>query len=176
MPFFLLFIGICLGTMPAFAQAQKDSYYFMLDDGIQDEEEMIEEAEYVQGLCFQNSYANKIFDCECVAATFLQKREEMGGIMPQEEITQEIYRGGLGSCANSVQMAGDMYQDCQNYVRTFREYAPDNDEFCECAANDFAENFARQPFLRTSYIENLRVRAFVDCETRGPNGRPIRQD
>ncbi len=176
---YLIFTGLLAVSLALFlalpARAQVlDSYHFLADDGVQDEEEMEQEAMYVFGLCDSNIYQKAYFDCECVAGAFLQEREEVGSIVPQSEIIRRIYREGLGSCANTIEMAGEMYQSCQGYASTFREYAPDNEEFCTCVANTFAESFTRNPFLRTKYIESLRTRALVDCENRDPQGRPVR--
>ncbi len=176
---YLLFISFLMtafwlaASAPALAQ-YRDSYYYMADDGVQDAEEMAEESMHVHDMCASNNYQKSYFSCECVAGAFLQKREEVGSIVPQEEIINQIYRENLGSCANTLQMAGDMYQSCQSYARTYREYEPDNEEFCTCVANTFSLSFTEEPYLRTKYIENLKTRALVDCEERGPNGRPLK--
>ena len=175
---YLLFLSVfliaCLG-LGSLAHAQiKDSYYFMADDGVQDEDEMQEEAMYVHDMCSSNIYKSAYYSCECVAGAFLQKREEMGGIMPQQEIVDRIYRGGLGECANTIQIAGDMYESCQSYAKLYREYEPDNEEFCTCAANTFALSFTKNPYLRTKYIENLKTDALVNCEERDSHGRPLK--
>lgn len=171
--FTLLALSLTLTASFAYAQT-KDSYYFMADDGVQTKEEMEEEAMYVHQSCDSNSYKKALYSCECVAGAFLQKREELGSIAPQAEIKEMIYRGNLGQCADPIKMAGETYTSCMEQSKILREYKKDNEEYCSCVANTFAMSFAKRPYLRTSYIEDLKVRALTGCEHRDINNRPIK--
>lgn len=176
--FFPLFILTLLLSTPAFAQARgtyivKDSVYFTMDDGIQSPEEMIEEAEYVQGVCSRDPYHTQYFDCECIAAEFLQIRETAGPMKPQYEILRELTKGNNAKCANTVGIAGDTYNYCTEYSATRRELetAEENESYCTCAANKAASDFTRSPRLSISHIRNIKVNAMSYC--RNPDNRAI---
>ena len=172
---FLLSFFIFAVAFPANAQI-KDSYYFMTDDGKQSPEEMEEEALYVFETCDSNPYQKTYFDCKCIAGAFLKEREKLGSIAPQGEILYELFRGKNATCANTVQIAGEAYEDCQSYARTFREYEKDNEEYCECVAKTAAKKFAQRPYLRTTYIEKIHTDAMVNCTERDAEGNPLSQD
>jgi hypothetical protein len=174
--FYLPFMILCTATMlfatPAHAQI-KDSYYFMADDGEQSQEEMEEEAEYVFQTCDNNTYQKNYFDCQCVAGAFLQQREKVGGVVPQEEILSNITRTNKAQCANTIEIAGEAYEDCQRYVSMFREYEKDNEEYCSCVGNTVAKRFSKAPYLRTTYIRKIRTDAIVECKNRDTKGNPL---
>lgn len=167
----LLFLALIF-PLPAAAQV-KDSYYFMADDGKQTPEEMEEEADYVFQSCNSNTYQKSYFNCECVAGAFLQAREKLGSVVPQEEILKTITRTSKAQCANTVEIAGEAYEDCQRYVKMFREYDKDNEEYCSCVGNTVATRFSETPYLRTTYIRKIRTDALVECNKRDANGKPL---
>lgn len=174
---FLLLIPIILSS-PALAQAPgtyivKDSLYFTMDDGIQSPEEMIEEAEYVQGVCSSDPYHTLYFDCECIAAQFLQAREIAGPMKPQYEILNDLTKGRRATCANTVGIAGETYSYCMDYSATRRELETkaENESYCTCAANKAASDFTRSPRLSISHIRSVKVDAMSYCLN--PDNRAI---
>ena len=163
-----------IGAGPASAQFMKDSYYFMADDGKQSPEEMEEEAMFVYQNCQSNPYQAEYYDCQCIAGAFLNEREKIGPLKPQDQIVYELFRGGPKDCANKTEIAGSSYTDCMAYAEAFREFEKDNEEYCSCVGKTVARDFSKNPYLRTTYIEDLRVDALVDCEERNEDGDPVR--
>lgn len=172
MKYLALFLVALLSAAPAGAQI-KDSYYFMADDGEQSPEEVMEEAQYVFDNCDSNVFQRVYFDCQCLAGTFLQAREKLGGIAPQEEIINNILYGSTASCGNPVGIAGKVYENCMESARFTREYNKDNEEFCSCVGNTAAKRFTRDPHLSAGYIRRVQSRALVDCENRDDQGNPL---
>jgi len=173
----LLLLVVLFAATPVFAQV-KDSYYFM-SDGEQTKEEMEEEAQYVYSECNSNMYRRQWFDCACIAGAFLQERERRGSLPPQDVIVDALFRGtrtemNRKNCANAPAIAGDAHANCMSYAGTFREYERDNEEYCACVANTIARDFARTPYLRSRYTEELSTRAYLICDQRDENGNPVR--
>lgn len=173
-----LFLLALLLSAPAFAQARgtyivKDSIYFTMDDGIQSPEEMVQEAEYVQGICAGDAYQSLYFNCECIAAEFLAQREALGPMTPQYEILQSLTKGRRAKCGNTVGIAGETYQYCLDYSAERRELesAAENESYCTCAANKASSDFTRRPRLNVSYIRQVKVDAMLYCLN--PENRPI---
>lgn len=174
----LLLLTPLLLAAPAFAQAPgtyivKDSLYFTMDDGIQSPEEMVEEAEYVAGLCASNPYQALYLNCECLGGAFLQEREKLGPMTPQYEILESLTKSRKATCANTVGIAGDVYSSCMNYSSSRRELEQpsENESYCSCAANKAASDYTRRPRLNVSYISRIRVEAMSFC--RNPENREI---
>lgn len=163
-----LFILAMLAAPPVFAQARnmhviKDSLYFTMDDGVQSPEEMVEEAEYLLGICQNNAYQKQYFNCECLAGAFLQRRETLGPLTPQQDIMDELTKSPRGVCANTDEIAGSTYKNCMDYSAMSRELATDNEEYCTCAANKAALDFARSPRLISRYIRKIKTNAMTFC-------------
>src|SRR5690606_13440273 len=112
------------------------------------------------------------FNCACLAGTFLQVREKLGSIAPQDEIISDILYGENARCANPEGIAGKVYENCMESSKVTREYHKDNEEYCTCVANTSAKRFAARPQLNTSYITKVETGALVDCNRRDENGNP----
>lgn len=179
----LLFLCLLLIiTLPALAQEEeqddsivKDSIYFTLDDGVMSEEEMREEAAYVHRLCEAHLYRRQYFNCECIAGAFLNEREKRGAMVLQETILTDLYRTGgeTAKCGNAPDIAGLVFQECNDYARIFRAQEKNNQEYCQCAANRVARDFVTYPYLGLNYIYRLQVNAMLSCEERFPSFSPL---
>jgi len=147
-----------------------DSVYFTMDDGIESPKEMEAEAQYVYGLCAGNPYKSTYFDCECLSGAFLQQREKLGPTVPQNDIIARLTKGRKATCANIPSIAGDLYSNCMKHAQDTRELATDNEQYCSCAGNKAARDFARAPRLDMDYIRNVEVGALNYCAE--PSHRP----
>ena len=164
----ILFIFIfifCAGiTSGAYAlYEQKDSIYFMLDDGELSPEEMDEEAMYVFGQCSGNFIQRVYFNCSCISGAFRQEREKQGAFVPQSIIVDDLFNDNERGCANSIGIAGETYRFCNEYARTFRSRNKNNEQYCSCVANTMARSFKKDPYLGTRHIEKLRGDAMLSC-------------
>jgi hypothetical protein len=162
LPFLLLFFL----ALPVNAQefVVKDSLYFTMDDGIQSQKEMEEEAMFVHELCTSNPYQMTYFDCDCLSGAFLQIREKSGPLVMQNDILNRLVRSNDAVCANAPGIAGDAYKTCELYVGMSRQFARDNEEFCTCAANKTATDFKNRPRFSISYIRGIKMNALTYCE------------
>lgn len=164
----LALLILCFAAAPsAIAQTigeiPRDSNYFMLDDGEQSPEEMALEAQYVHKLCDSNGYQATYFDCACLAGAFLQERERLGPMVLQKEILNSLTKSRNAKCANTANMAGNVYENCMEYANAIRELESDNEQLCTCAANKAASDFTKSPRLNVDYIRNIRRQAMRHC-------------
>lgn len=178
---FLPVILALLTALPAAAQqageaggtpppAESGGLYFSPDNATMTPLDMAREAEEVHNLCESHSYQRIYFDCACIAGAFLRERERVGPLVAQSSIITELFRTGgtLAKCGNGPAIAGEMYGFCQSHVAVFRPYETTNEDYCQCAANRMARDFMDYPYLRTAYINRLRVNAMLACEERYP--------
>ena len=149
-------------SSPAVAEVQKDSFYFMKDDNEFSDEEKDEEALYVHGICQQNVFQRTYFDCACIAGAFRQERDKED-LVPQANLLNSLYSDKRQECINKVAIAGDAYEFCQHYARTYRSREKNNQQYCECVANKVARDFAKRPELRANYISALQTDALISC-------------
>lgn len=177
----LLMLLSLLLCSPALAQEPdssviQDSVYFTMDDGIQSEEEMVAEADYVRGICVSNPYQAMYFDCDCLAGAFLQQREKLGPMTPQYQIVDELTKSKKAVCGNSAAIAGDTYRYCMDRAKTNRELLSDKEKesYCTCAANKTAKDFAKYPRLDITYIRRTKANALAFC--RDPQRRPVAKE
>ncbi|MCI5059993.1 MAG: hypothetical protein MRY79_02855 [Alphaproteobacteria bacterium] len=142
---------------------ERDSIYYMQDDGEFSEEEMDLEAMYVYEQCTYNALQKVYFNCECISGAFRQEREKVGPYVPLSKIYSDLFRDNERGCANTTEIAGDNYKSCMEYARIAWARERNNEEYCGCVANRVAKDFAKEPYLRTKYIENLRLEAMSHC-------------
>ncbi|NCO04187.1 MAG: hypothetical protein GW903_08360 [Alphaproteobacteria bacterium] len=164
--FLLAFILIAVAATagPAFAYYEvKNSYYFMKDDGEFSDDEKDQEAMYVYEQCQGNALRAIYFDCACIAGAFRQIRDEDEFIRPQETILQTLFDDDSRGCVNEERIAGQAYLNCSEYAAAMRHRRKDNEEFCECVANDVARKFSDDPRLRSLHIQNLQTNAYSQC-------------
>lgn len=142
-----------------------DSYYYMMDDGEFSEEEMQKETSFIYQDCRMNILRKIYYDCECIAGAFLQQREKLGPMEPQQNILGTLFRGGGTECVNTPDIAGRNYRDCMEYTKYFRTEKSDalNESYCQCVANTVAQKFSRAPDLSMKYISAIRTDALVSC-------------
>jgi len=144
----------------------KNSFYFMKDDGVFSDDEKDEEAMYVYAQCQGNAMRATYFDCACIAGAFRQIRDEDEFIRPQETILQTLFDNDSRGCVNEERIAGQAYFNCSEYASTMRHRRTDNEEFCECVANDVSKKFSDDPRLRSRHIQKLQTNAYTSCNPR----------
>ena len=143
---------------------ERDSIYFMQDDGEFSEEEKDAEAMYIYQRCMTNAFQKVYFNCECIAGAFRQEREKVGAYVPQSKIYNELFGVDQRACVSPENIAGDNYESCMRFANIGRPREKNNEEYCGCVANKVARDFGNKPYLRTAYIENLRVDAMSYCD------------
>ena len=162
--FFVVFMMIVLGGLSLTPDAQarvKDSYYFMKDDGVFSDEEKDEEAEYVYKSCLNNSFHSVYYDCGCVAGSFRLQRD--GELVPRDHILRNIFNNNKSQCANTLGIAGEMYQNCIGVYgndSSLVRRGIDIPKMCSCYANRVAIDFTKKPMMKTRYIGSLQGEAY----------------
>ncbi len=141
----------------------KDSFYFMKGDGEFSDAEKDEEALYVFNTCQSNAIQSLYFDCACIAGAFRQERDSEK-LVPQSQIINALFNDNNSQCANTIGIAGDAYESCQEYSSIYRARNKDNNKYCKCVANKTALNFQKKPILNTDYIRQLRSGAMLSCK------------
>lgn len=159
----LLIFTMSNSSNTAHAQYEiKDSFYFMKDDGEFSDEEKDEEAEYIYQTCNNNSIQSTYFDCACLAGAFRQERDKEK-LVPQANLINSVLTDNSRGCANTAQIAGETYEFCTEYARSFRSRKKDNEGYCKCVANTMANSFKKNPIMRRKNIQNLRTEALGAC-------------
>jgi len=76
-PLYLCLLFAIISMTPLTTQAQnKDSSYYLSDDGIFSDEEKDAEAEIIKQRCEIGTLTRIYYNCTCIAGTFRQKRDE----------------------------------------------------------------------------------------------------
>lgn len=160
--FFAVCFLLCGSAPQANALDVKDSYYFMKDDNEFSDEEKDEEAQYVFEMCNYNILQRTYFDCACLAGAFRQERDKEE-LIPQNNIINMLLTKDTRGCANTVGIAGETYRFCTEYAESFRYREKNNEEYCECVANQTARKFSKNPRMNMNYVTNIRVDALSYC-------------
>lgn len=184
--FYLLFVVILFANAsPSFAQigddindpqlysvdmpqsfdgSVRDSFYYMKDDGEFSSDEKDEEALYIFQQCNSNFVQRIYYDCACVSGMFRLERDKED-LVPQSQIVTEIFTNQDSPCANTIGIAGDSYNKCMDFVNVFneREKPQANQQYCQCVANDFANDFSKNPSLNLRSIEKMHINSMTQC-------------
>lgn len=170
---FFFYAALCAALPVLAGEMPRDSYYFMLDDGIQTPEEMDEESFVVFEKCNSNMHHKLYFNCECMAGTFRNMREKDGPMRPQEDIVYEMITKAPAECVNKPEIAGDAYEECLSYAKTFRELEKDNEQYCGCVGREVARSFSRKPQILMSNLTQMNADALLDCQERDGEDNPV---
>jgi hypothetical protein len=104
--------------------------------------EQMDESLKVFDQCNGSTFITEQYDCQCLAAKFLDLR-----VRAPEKAQDLLIIEARKSCVNQPGVAGRAYTQCLSWYLTSRD---DSEAFCSCYANDFAKRFADAPsnFLR----------------------------
>ncbi len=160
----LLLTLVGIATAPSTAQAQnKDSSYYLSDDGVFSDEEKDAEAATIKHHCEIGTLTRTYYNCACIAGAFRQKRDEPE-LTPQAHIINNLYTDTKSECVDPIKIAGDAYKSCSSYAKFFRTRENNDEEYCKCVANKTAKNFTLEPKLKSKHINKIRLNALTSCE------------
>lgn len=121
----------------------------------------LDEVEAVYQHCTSNPRMKRDFDCECLSASFLEKRLELGPLVNWDSMFIKL----RNQCKNVVATTGAEYSYCMK--RFGKMYAENMEpkEYCECYARKWAELFESETKndLTHTYKENLKSQARGMC-------------
>ena len=103
------------------------------------------------------------YDCECLAARFLDQRILVGPDAERTSIMMEIE----DHCQDATQAAGQQYQTCLGNTLLL----PSNNDpelYCQCYANKFAEIFEDNNLkVKPSVLISVQTEAHSQCQQPG---------
>ncbi|HPD82280.1 MAG TPA: hypothetical protein PLK85_00545 [Alphaproteobacteria bacterium] len=166
--FLVLGFGVLIGYIPG-AQAQyavKDSFYFMKDDNFFSDDEKDEEAQYIYERCEANPFQKVFYDCSCIAGAFRNERDKEQ-LVPQSQIFNSLFENKEIGCVNTVEIAGDTFQFCSDFMFYSRPNMKEEEreKYCGCVANRTATNYKKDPELSPQHIQKIRGDALLSCDT-----------
>ena len=170
MPLLIIFIFTLFLPVPSTAQTlddYKDSIDYTLDDDEMSQEEMEAEAIGIYNRCEGDLIKKTYYDCECIGGAFLSLREQLGPMVPQFNLMDQVYNDS-SQCVDTAKIAGDSYQSCLSQVTISRYNQSDNDEYCSCVANTSAKFYQKTPSLNTRAITKIKTRAKIVCNQKFP--------
>lgn len=117
--------------------------------------DQIDESIALYDQCKKEDMISKYYDCDCLSADFLQRRR----LNPNEQ-QYVLVDQSRRQCANKVDIAGGSYQSCISWAPQLRG---DYEQYCQCYANSFAKNFAKNPTDSVRGREIMMTRALTGC-------------
>jgi len=133
-------------------------------------QEIMTEAQDVRNRCARNSMYSSFINCHCLAEKFADTRIDHR-LMPEEEQeelrvnkrnTMHIAEKRQTECLNKPGIAEYARNECQGYVIMMPE--AEGQEFCECYASTFVENFSERPKLITPVLQQAGTKALLSCD------------
>ncbi len=121
----------------------------------------LEEAEGIFQKCTITPKFHNLFNCECYAAKFLDKRIELGPL-PNADVVMSHLKG---ECPNVVNATGAYYQNCMTGgLPSFVKFT--QKDYCECTARKFGkflEAASGPSALDFRHLTALRREASFQC-------------
>lgn len=122
-------------------------------------EPYIEEANVFNQYCEQDSLMRRHYDCECLAANFLDTRIQKGVHMKRTHILGAIEK----TCVDASEAAFYEYTECKgNSVLLPKDVSVDT--YCSCFGNEYAKIFEKRKLVPTrSRAMNVQTLAHSIC-------------
>ena len=96
----------------------------------------MEEAEHFQAYCDSQETFRRYYNCECLAASFLESRIERGPDASRSSIMMMIE----GDCQDAAEGAAQAYGNCIGNTLLLPNTI-DPEAYCNCVGNQFAKYF-----------------------------------
>lgn len=138
--------------MPAFAQDRGADVF---------DTEALAKAHAEQRICTRRQDISSTYKCECVAAE-IYTRLTSNSTDPLTTITEEAYQ----KCPNIDTLLSHHYARCSEWASYKRA---DYEQFCNCYARNFVQQFARAPRFSSPYRVALMTEAYKGCSIDAPN-------
>ena len=122
-------------------------------------EAYIKEAEVIHGIC-KYSMA-KMYDCECIAARFLDKRIAVGADIARTIIMMDID----DQCIDATGSIGDYYERCLDMPLLLPKGAAP-EPFCKCYANAVTRIFNEKK-VGQEFSTPIQTKALQECTAKG---------
>lgn len=121
------------------------------------QDEIIDEAEQVAQRCANQDVNSQFYDCECIAARFIDARVLRGPEISAYSLVAELEP----ECVNSAGVAGYAYNQCSG----MNAYGAQNaEEVCSCYGNYVAKQFSKTPVASFSFFSKISANAIIACK------------
>lgn len=119
--------------------------------------EYLEEMEEIYQECEKDGILSKFYDCRCKAVHYIDEKMSSGPETNKYTILEEIKE----ECVDTASIAGNSINECRETLlsRGISNY----EELCECFANTYAREFAKNPQLESRNLINIKRDAYVKC-------------
>lgn len=126
-------------------------------------EAFIEEAKVFQHYCSIKPNFRRYYDCECLAARFLDERITLGEEAQRGSIMMRIQ----GTCKDASEASAKQFRSCLgNSLLLPSDIDPE--VYCTCYANVFAKSFESRPgSLSPSALTKSQTYAHLQCRETG---------
>ena len=122
------------------------------------QQEILEEAEMVHGLCSGRYTYSRFYDCDCVAAKFVDARIERGPGKGPTYLAEEV----AIECPNQPGIAGFAWDQCQSIAENM-PYG--RNEYCTCFAKQYVTEYMERPVLKTPWLKSVMSKSLYKCDT-----------
>lgn len=131
-------------------------------------DEQIEEAQSVYKYCEADYNYRSNYDCECLAAKYLDARVENGPILDRSTLITQV----RGSCPNVVEKVGQQYSQCMSPMNDLEIFMlVTQKEYCECYAREWTRNYnAVGGIPDTNMRSSINYRSSRYCQNPGVYG------
>lgn len=119
-------------------------------------DEELDEAQAVYAACQSAQVMSTYMDCKCVAASFIDKRHELGPLKSTDEVLLHF----RDTCKNATGIAGKKYTECMegSYIAVPSGVEPR--PYCECKANKYVELY-----MKDTGRVSAKLKARVDMQS-----------
>lgn len=119
-------------------------------------DEELGEAQAIYRMCISEQVMSTYMDCKCVAASFIDKRHELGPLSSADEVLLHF----RDTCKNATGIAGKKYTECMegSYIAVPKGVEPK--PYCECKANKYVELY-----MKDTGRVSAKLKARVDMES-----------
>lgn len=136
---------------------------------LETQQKIITEAQDVRNQCTRNSTYSSFINCHCLAEKFADTRIDHR-LMPEEEQEElgvnkrnimHIAEKRQTECLNKPGIVKYAWNQCQSMLSIMPEV--EGEEFCNCYANAYTENFSENPKLIRPILQQAGTRAIASC-------------
>lgn len=121
------------------------------------QQDIVDEAEVVRIQCGKRTGMNTYNDCECAAAKWLEARAR-----DPMQLRSWLINKVMKECPNIPGIAGDAYDGCRSTTSRMEYHSAE--KYCTCVGNRTAMLYEQSPPTKISGLQNLQVRARLQCQ------------
>lgn len=118
----------------------------------------LNEADQFFNYCEATPRYRKFYNCECLAASFLNERINQGPDVPRSGIMLDIEK----QCADGAEASAETFNACMDRPSLLPP-GTDTVKYCECFANTYGKLYEQNPGTGTKASIRLQSQAHLTC-------------